>query len=118
MFDNISFIGGIHGVGKSNISYQICEALKLQYLSASDLLKWEEINIDIKDKRVNNIEFTQDRLIMGLERIINIDTKYLLDGHYCLLNSENDVKEIPINTFKIINPMTLNLITGDIVSAP
>jgi len=35
MLDNITFIGGIHGVGKSTICRQICDEIKLEYLSAS-----------------------------------------------------------------------------------
>ncbi len=114
MLDNIAFIGGIHGVGKSTICRQICDELKLEYLSASELLKWKEINEDFKNKKVKSIPATQDRLIIGLTNTIQKDKYYLLDGHYCLLNSENDVINIPFETFKEINPISLNLIIGDI----
>ena len=114
MLDNIAFIGGIHGVGKSTICRQICDELKLEYLSASELLKWKEINEDFKNKKVKSIPATQDRLSIGLTNTIQKDKYYLLDGHYCLLNSENDVINIPFETFKEINPISLNLIIGDI----
>lgn len=114
MLDNLAFIGGIHGVGKSTICRQICDELKLEYLSASELLKWKEINEDFKNKKVKSIPATQDRLIIGLTNTIQKDKYYLLDGHYCLLNSENDVINIPFETFKEINPISLNLIIGDI----
>src|SRR4030067_3026737 len=114
MLDNISFIGGIHGVGKSTICRQICDELKLEYLSASELLKWREVNDDFKNKKVKSIPATQDRLIISLRNIIQKDKCYLLDGHYCLLNNKNDVINIPLETFKKINPISLNLIIGDI----
>lgn len=115
MVDNIVFIGGIHGVGKSTICRQICDELKLEYLSASELIKWGDINEDVQNKKVKNIPVTQDRLIIGLTNSIQKDKHYLLDGHYCLLNSENQIVNIPLDTFKLINPISLNIILGDIV---
>lgn len=115
MLDNITFIGGIHGVGKSTICRQICDEIKLEYLSASDLLKWKDINEDAQNKKVKNIPETQDRLILGLTNNIQKHKSYILDGHYCLLNSENKIVNIPLDTFKLINPISLNIILGDIV---
>lgn len=115
MLKNIAFIGGIHGVGKSTICRHICDELKIEYLSASELLKWKEINIDFQDKKVKSIPDTQDLLHVGLTNTIQKNKHYLLDGHYCLLNIENDIINVPFYTFKKINPISLNLIIGDIV---
>ena len=41
---NIIFIGGIHGVGKGTLCEKVCNDLNLQHLSASEVLKWEEIS--------------------------------------------------------------------------
>lgn len=114
MLNNIAFIGGIHGVGKSTICRQICDELKLEYLSASELIKWKNINEDFQNKKVKNIPATQDRLIIGMTNTIQKNKSYLLDGHYCLLNSENEIVNIPLDTFKSINPISLNIILGDI----
>lgn len=110
----IAFIGGIHGVGKSTICRQICSELKLEYLSASELIKWADINDDTKNKKVKDISDTQNRLILGLTNTIQSGKDYLLDGHYCLLNSNNEVVNVPLETFEKINPFSLNLILGDI----
>lgn len=112
---NIIFIGGIHGVGKSTICQQICNEVKLQYLSASELIKWKDINTDFQNKKVRNIPETQDSLIIGLNNCIQKDKSYILDGHYCLLNSANEIVNIPLDTFKSINPISLNIILGDII---
>lgn len=114
MFDNIIFIGGIHGVGKSTICQHICRELNLEYLSASELLKWEDINDDVKNKKVRDISFTQNRLIEGLSNTIEKGHFYLLDGHYCLLNEKAEVEKISIDIFMQINPKVLGLIIGDI----
>jgi adenylate kinase len=114
MLYNIAFIGGIHGVGKSTICRQICDEVKLEYLSASELIKWKDINEDVQNKKVKNIPATQDRLIIGLTNTVQKNKSYLLDGHYCLLNTENEIVNIPLDTFKSINPISLNIVLGDI----
>lgn len=112
---NIAFIGGIHGVGKSTICHQICNKVKLEYLSASEVLKWKDLNADFQNKKVHNISATQDLLINGLKNRIQKNKYYILDGHYCLLNNENEIVNIPLDIFKLINPFSLNIILGDII---
>lgn len=114
MFNNIIFVGGIHGVGKSTICQQLCDELSMEYLSASDVLKWKDINKDLKNKKVENIPYAQDRLIIGLKNILQEDKRYLLDGHYCLLNKDNEVENISLDTFVQINPTVLCVILGNI----
>lgn len=110
----IAFIGGIHGVGKSTICFNLCKELNLEYLSASELLKWKDINEDPKNKKVKDIPDTQNRLIQGLTETVQNGKNYLLDGHYCLLNNRNEVVNVPLDTFEKMNPFSLNLILGDI----
>ena len=50
MTSKIAFIGGIHGVGKSTVCKHICRDLKIEYLSASELLKWKDLNEDAQNK--------------------------------------------------------------------
>lgn len=114
LFSNISFIGGIHGVGKSTICNDLCARLDIEYLSASQVLNWAEINTDAKNKKVNNILLTQDRLINGLCSTVKKEKHYLLDGHYCLFDRDGKVTKIPYETFKAINPVSLHLIIGNI----
>jgi adenylate kinase len=112
LFSNISFIGGIHGVGKSTICNSLCSNLNIRYLSASEVLKWVEINEDAKNKKVQDIPLTQDRLIAGLVKRVEKSHHYLLDGHYCLLDKGSKIVKIPFETFEAINPVSLHLIIG------
>lgn len=114
LFSNISFIGGIHGVGKSTICNVLCSTLDIRYLSASEVLKWVEINQDAKNKKVDDIPLTQDRLINGLIKRVEKAHHYLLDGHYCLIDKNSKIIKVPIETFEAINPASLHLILGDI----
>jgi adenylate kinase len=114
VFSTISFIGGIHGVGKSTICNNLCSRLGIHYLSASEVLKWTDLNTDIKNKKVENISLTQDRLINGLLNIVEQNKHYLLDGHYCLLDKDGKITRVPFTTFEAINPVSLHLVIGDV----
>ncbi len=114
MLENIAFVGGIHGVGKSTICKDICEKLGINYLSASEVLKWGKLNADEKNKMVDDISLTQNLLIIGLNKLVEKGKYYILDGHYCLLNKEGSIERIPFETFQKINPNSLYIITAEI----
>lgn len=59
--------------------------LPVELLSSSELLKWTEIS-SVENKKVADISATQNRLIEGLRNAIDYDKRYVLDGHFCLLN--------------------------------
>ncbi|MGX7835966.1 AAA family ATPase, partial [Campylobacter fetus subsp. venerealis] len=66
MFKNITFLGGIHGVGKGTLCSKIKKQLDIEHLTASELLNWKEVNEDPKNKLVADIPDMQDRLIHSL----------------------------------------------------
>lgn len=111
--ENIIFIGGIHGVGKGTICKEIVLKTDLIHLTASQILKWEEIS-DCDNKLVKNINSTQDRLIKGLKNLIKKDKKYLLDGHFCLLNSDEIPSRIDEDTFDQINPKAIAIVIDNV----
>lgn len=113
MFNNISFVGGVHGVGKSTMCQEIFDQLKIQYLSASEVLNWAKLNSDPTNKLVKDIPHTQDLLIEGLKKIIVPNKKYLLDGHFCLFSSSYEIIRVPTKTFEAINPNFLGIIVDD-----
>jgi adenylate kinase len=111
--ENIIFIGGIHGVGKGTICNEIVLKTDLIHLTASQVLKWQEIS-DSDNKLVKNITSTQSRLIIGLKNLIKKDKKYLLDGHFCLLNSDGIPSRIDEDTFDQINPKAIVIVIDDV----
>lgn len=111
--ENLIFVGGIHGVGKGTICRNVCSKNELNHLTASDVLKWEEISTP-QNKLVKDFTFTQDRLIENLKKIIIPNKKYILDGHYCLLDKEGKPERINQLTFELINPFALVLVTGNV----
>lgn len=111
MKNDIIFIGGIHGVGKGTLCERIESELGIVHLSASEVLKWKELNVDSSDKRVTDIDSTQDRLLNNLKGIINPGQTYLLDGHFCLLNKENQIEKVPEDVFIGINPKKIIVVS-------
>lgn len=110
---NITFIGGIHGVGKGTLCKRITSLINVEHFTASDLIRWRELSLS-KNKLVSDISSTQDQLIRGLDAFISKDKEYLLDGHYCLLNSSGNPERIPEKTFYIINPKLIAIVTEEI----
>lgn len=113
LIKNIIFIGGIHGVGKGTICKEIASKTDLIHITASQILKWEEISKS-DNKRVENITSTQERLIFGLKNLIEKDNQYLLDGHFCLLNSFGIPSKIDEETFDNINPKIISIVIDDV----
>lgn len=113
MIGKIVFLGGIHGTGKGFISDRLCHNLSMKYLSASGLIKWTEISTDAKNKAVDNIPNTQERLMTALKATCIENKNYLLDGHYCLLNSNQEPTKIEFEIFSEINPTILLIITAE-----
>tara|TARA_B110001452_G_C15235765_1_gene427846 strand:+ start:77 stop:604 length:528 start_codon:yes stop_codon:yes gene_type:complete len=103
---NIIFIGGIHGVGKGTICKKISTSKNIIHLSASEVLKWEKISAK-KNKLVKSLDMTQNRLIKGLDALIQNADTYLLDGHYCLLNFKSKTEKVSEKTFEIIDPKVM-----------
>jgi adenylate kinase len=113
MYQNIIFIGGIHGVGKGTACAKIQQSLFVEHLSASDILKWSEVSPDRSNKLVKDISDTQDRLIKGLQKTVDPNKKYILDGHFCLFDSNGKVNPVPLDTFLEISPILVSVITCD-----
>ncbi|MCI9845381.1 ATP-binding protein [Flavobacterium pectinovorum] len=113
VFENIYFIGGIHGAGKGTICKEIASKTRLIHITASQVLKWEEIS-DSDNKLVKDINSSQDRLIKNLKNLIKKDEIYLLDGHFCLLNSDDIPCRIDENTFDQINPKAISIVIDDV----
>lgn len=106
----IIFVGGIHAVGKGTVCEKLTQKFNFKHLSASQVLKWNEIS-DLKNKKVQDFSTTQDRLLNNLNRIIEPNKKYLLDGHFTLLNSNGEPEKIDESTFVEIQPESIILLT-------
>lgn len=114
MNNRIIFIGGIHGVGKGTICKKISSECSIPHFSASQLLKWHEISAR-ENKLVDDFATTQERLLFGIDEHILPGTIALLDGHFCLLNSEGIPEKIADETFLKINPIAIGVVIEDVI---
>lgn len=93
----IKFVAGIHGVGKG--TYIQNEYVDTPAFACSNLIKRikkENVNTD---KRVISVINNQEILKEAVKRYIDVDS-YILDGHFTLINSKNEVEDIPIETYE------------------
>lgn len=97
------FLAGIHGVGKDVFSKEIEEKTGIKSYLASRLIQ-EQGNMSFNvNKRTNNISKNQDYLVEAI-RNKNLSGRYILNGHFCLLNSNGEVERIPFDTFSSLKP--------------
>ncbi len=109
----IIFVGGVHGVGKTTFCQAIASPLRLQHVSASELIYTGKQIYSTFSKRVNNIGKNQSILIAGIEKTIDRDRWWLLDGHFCLLNRQFVISDIPFPTFEAIAPKAILILYDD-----
>jgi predicted transcriptional regulator/adenylate kinase len=97
------FIGGVHGSGKSYLSKKIISAYGYHCVSASTLIKDGQGMLSL-DKTVFDIDDNQRCLLSGLKTMQQLYSHVAIDGHFCLINANGTIDEIPIETFESINP--------------
>ncbi|HDR3655089.1 TPA: AAA family ATPase [Bacillus cereus] len=97
------FLSGIHGVGKSTLVKKLQNDMDLEAFSVSDLIRKAGNNIKISQKSTGNISRNQEMWKSELNNLELTDSKLVLDGHFCLLNSKNEIKPLDFETFKGTN---------------
>jgi len=98
--NKVCFIGGIHGVGKTTFCKQLIANLNnFKHLTASEIIKKYKNSDEFDTKRVKDIDKNQLLLVNGLKKEKK-NSNILLDGHFVLLDKEDNIKKIDINVFK------------------
>lgn len=99
----IIFISGIHGSGKTTLAKKISQKMQIQFDSASNIIKTVSSQNWDKYKKVTDIDGNQNKLAKGIGTLYQREETLILDGHFCLLNSDNEVVELGLETFKELN---------------
>lgn len=110
---NVIFIGGVHGVGKTTLCNNIANIFDINHYSSSELIAKYNADKVRKDKKVENVKSNQNILIKALKEYTNEKEMYLLDGHFCLINKRGIIEEVPKVTFKDINILHIILLVDD-----
>lgn len=103
----IIFVGGVHGVGKTEFSRKVTQELDLIHLTASNLIREAGQLIETGIKQVSSASRNQDALVEALQKYQSIHKPIILDGHFCLLDSHTNIQEISISTFQQIAPQAV-----------
>lgn len=99
--NEVQLICGVHGVGKTVFAKKLCQELLLEYYSASELIK-KMSNREVSEyKKVQHISDNQELLLEALSEVN--DSHYILDGHLCLINTQNRIERISYDTFRVMN---------------
>lgn len=113
MAHQIIFIGGIHGVGKTEFCQKVSRQLNISHLSASTLIRQAGQSIIPGQKRVAAVSENQDLLIQSLRNYQSRSRTFLLDGHFCLLDKNSDIQAVPLITFKQIAPRAVLVLVDE-----
>lgn len=109
------FVGGIHGIGKTNWCKKMSVNTGITHYSASTLIAQEKKALFTSDKRVDHIEENQQLLLSAVRRI-RASQKFFLDGHFCLVSKKNEIERVPYQTFADLNPQGIILLIDDVFS--
>ncbi len=109
----IIFIGGVHGVGKTTLCKKIESRFNIEHFSASNLIAKEKAEEHLRNKQVDNITENQDFLVTAINKYFKNETWYLLDGHFCLLNKNNEISKIPYSTYEGICPSAIIVLVDE-----
>lgn len=110
----VLFVGGIHGVGKTVFCNALAKRMGVDHLSASDLILGIEREKSLP-KQVVDLKSNQDLLIQVLKKHLKANQRYLLDGHFCLLDEQSCISKIPFQTFKDIAPRGILVLHDDVL---
>lgn len=117
MDKKIIFVGGIHGVGKTTLCKQLASSLCIDHYSASQLISMLKKHTSENDnKKVKNISGNQSLLISAINQYLDKDTATILDGHFCLLNTNSEISRIPKETFNDISPIAIITLHDEIAN--
>lgn len=105
------FVSGIHGVGKSYFCEMIKNRLGINSYSASQLITIRRNQGFSTDKLVSDINDNQSLLVAAINELRNTERKFILDGHFCLLNSKGEITRIPADTYSALRSDRLILLT-------
>jgi len=105
------FISGVHGIGKSFFCDKVKTDLGIATYSASQLISERKHAGFASDKLIPDIDDNQQYLLMAVRELNETTREYLLDGHFCLLDSAGQVTRIPLGTFLSLKPEAIVLLT-------
>lgn len=113
------FVSGVHGVGKSFFCDMVKKAIGIESYSASKLIEHKKHATFSQDKLIPDIDDNQPYLLQAVNELKESGVNFILDGHFCLLNSSGKITRISLDTFQALNPDAILLLLEkpDVITA-
>ena len=105
------FISGVHGVGKTYFCNILKNKFGFEAYSSSQLISRGIGKTFSNNKLTKEIEDNQYYLFKAVEGLKKSINMFLLDGHFCLLNTDGIITRISMDTFEKIKPSLMILLT-------
>jgi len=106
------FVGGIHGVGKTEFCKVVAQHLYIDHISASDLIRKSGKLFSTAEKQIGKVTENQNLLVDALRAYKSGFKALLLDGHFCLLDKQFKIQNIPLTIFDQIAPKAAIVMTN------
>lgn len=113
------FVSGVHGVGKSFFCNMVKNTIGIESYSASKLIEQKKNAAFSQDKLIPDIDDNQPYLLQAVNELKESGVNFILDGHFCLLNSLGEITRISLDTFQALNPDAILLLMEkpDVIAA-
>lgn len=107
------FVSGIHGVGKTYFCEMTRERLGIKSFPASELIAERKKQGFSPNKLVTDIGENQRFLLDAIECLRRDEGEFILDGHFCLLDGQGQITRIQPDTYAMLNPDLMVLLTEE-----
>lgn len=105
----VVLVVGFHGAGKSSLICCLKEEFPDSFcVAASDILFW-----DSKDKRVENVNSNQIKLIDAIKQLKKTYSFIIFDGHLCVLNSKHKYEFVGLDVIYAVDPSMIILVSSE-----
>ena len=112
MVNNIAFISGVHGVGKTTLCTKLNNDLNIEHYSASAIIKNKLGLVKNMQKIAKNVDSNQPTLINALNNDIHAN-EIILDGHFTLFTKNHEITKISVDVFAMMPLKIIVLLTCD-----
>ena len=101
----IIFVAGVHGVGKTSSCNHVSDLIGQPLYTASAIIRAEKATLlSDQSKQVRDVNENQDILVQGVYKLFSESVeRFLLDGHFTLINTQGHIESIGIDIFSRIN---------------
>lgn len=108
------FLAGIYGVGKSTLGFKLSEKLNLPFFSSGDLISQVNGETYGANKAVADKDKNQNILAVRVSELLADTESILLAGHFCIVNRESNVEDLPEDIFDKLNISKIILLEADV----